>query len=47
MLNIENLKASYGKVEVLHGISINVPKGIEVLAGLLARYYRKSFKTNT
>ena len=27
MLNIENLKASYGKVEVLHGISINVPKG--------------------
>jgi branched-chain amino acid transport system ATP-binding protein len=27
MLNIENLKASYGKVEVLHGVTINVPKG--------------------
>ena len=27
MLNIENLKAGYGKVEVLHGISIEVPKG--------------------
>ena len=27
MLTIENLKAGYGKVEVLHGISITVPKG--------------------
>jgi len=27
MLTIENLKAGYGKVEVLHGISIAVPKG--------------------
>jgi branched-chain amino acid transport system ATP-binding protein len=27
MLKIENLKASYGKVEVLHGITIEVPKG--------------------
>lgn len=27
MLTIENLKAGYGKVQVLHGISIQVPKG--------------------
>jgi len=27
MLTIENLVAGYGKVQVLHGISINVPKG--------------------
>jgi branched-chain amino acid transport system ATP-binding protein len=27
MLTIENLQAGYGKVEVLHGVSINVPKG--------------------
>ena len=27
MLTIQNLKAGYGKVEVLHGISIEVPKG--------------------
>ncbi|MGA0609164.1 ABC transporter ATP-binding protein [Caldimonas sp. KR1-144] len=27
MLSIQNLKAGYGKVEVLHGISIDVPKG--------------------
>ncbi len=27
MLNIENLQAGYGKVQVLHGITINVPKG--------------------
>ena len=27
MLNISNLYASYGKVEVLHGISMEVPKG--------------------
>jgi branched-chain amino acid transport system ATP-binding protein len=27
MLNIENLEAGYGKVQVLHGISIHVPKG--------------------
>lgn len=27
MLTIENLQAGYGKVEVLHGISIDVPKG--------------------
>jgi branched-chain amino acid transport system ATP-binding protein len=27
MLTIENLQAGYGKVQVLHGISINVPKG--------------------
>jgi branched-chain amino acid transport system ATP-binding protein len=27
MLTIENLEAGYGKVEVLHGISIQVPKG--------------------
>jgi len=27
MLNISNLYASYGKVEVLHGISLEVPKG--------------------
>jgi branched-chain amino acid transport system ATP-binding protein len=27
MLNISNLTASYGKVQVLHGISIAVPKG--------------------
>ena len=26
MLSIKNLKAGYGKVEVLHGISIEVPK---------------------
>jgi branched-chain amino acid transport system ATP-binding protein len=27
MLNIHNLSAGYGKVQVLHGISIDVPKG--------------------
>ena len=27
MLTINNLSAGYGKVQVLHGISINVPKG--------------------
>ena len=27
MLTISNLYASYGKVEVLHGISLEVPKG--------------------
>ena len=27
MLNISNLQAAYGKVEVLHGISLEVPKG--------------------
>ena len=27
MLSIENLHAGYGKVEVLHGISLEVPKG--------------------
>lgn len=27
MLNVSNLYASYGKVEVLHGISMEVPKG--------------------
>jgi branched-chain amino acid transport system ATP-binding protein len=27
MLNIQNLHAAYGKVEVLHGISLEVPKG--------------------
>jgi branched-chain amino acid transport system ATP-binding protein len=27
MLTIENLQAGYGKVEVLHGVSIQVPKG--------------------
>ncbi len=27
MLSIQNLHAGYGKVEVLHGISIDVPKG--------------------
>ncbi len=27
MLTIENLHAGYGKVEVLHGVSIQVPKG--------------------
>ncbi|PKV44553.1 amino acid/amide ABC transporter ATP-binding protein 2 (HAAT family) [Janthinobacterium sp. 61] len=27
MLTIQNLHAAYGKVEVLHGISLNVPKG--------------------
>ncbi len=27
MLNIENLQAGYGKVEVLHGVTIKVPKG--------------------
>src|SRR6195952_1519873 len=27
MLSIQNLQASYGKVEVLHGISMEVPKG--------------------
>lgn len=27
MLFISNLKAAYGKVEVLHGISLEVPKG--------------------
>jgi branched-chain amino acid transport system ATP-binding protein len=27
MLEIKNLQAAYGKVQVLHGISIDVPKG--------------------
>jgi branched-chain amino acid transport system ATP-binding protein len=27
MLSISNLHAAYGKVEVLHGISLEVPKG--------------------
>jgi len=27
MLKINNLFAGYGKVQVLHGISIEVPKG--------------------
>ena len=27
MLSIQNLKAGYGKVQVLHGISFDVPKG--------------------
>ena len=27
MLSITNLQAAYGKVEVLHGISLEVPKG--------------------
>ncbi len=27
MLTIQNLHAAYGKVEVLHGISLDVPKG--------------------
>ena len=27
MLSITNLHAGYGKVEVLHGISVEVPKG--------------------
>ena len=27
MLQIENLNAAYGKVEVLHNISLSVPKG--------------------
>jgi branched-chain amino acid transport system ATP-binding protein len=27
MLNVSNLRAAYGKVEVLHGISLEVPKG--------------------
>jgi branched-chain amino acid transport system ATP-binding protein len=27
MLKIENLQAGYGKVEVLHGVNIHVPKG--------------------
>ena len=27
MLSISNLHAGYGKVEVLHGISLEVPKG--------------------
>ena len=27
MLSIKNLSAGYGKVQVLHGISIDVPKG--------------------
>ena len=27
MLSIHNLEAGYGKVQVLHGISIDVPKG--------------------
>jgi branched-chain amino acid transport system ATP-binding protein len=27
MLNIENLSAGYGKVQVLHGISMSVPRG--------------------
>ena len=27
MLHIKNLEAGYGKVQVLHGISLEVPKG--------------------
>ncbi|WP_163068194.1 ATP-binding cassette domain-containing protein, partial [Acinetobacter baumannii] len=27
MLSIKNLSAGYGKVQVLHGISLEVPKG--------------------
>ena len=27
MLQIKNLEAGYGKVQVLHGISIDIPKG--------------------
>ena len=27
MLNIQNLHAGYGKIEVLQGISIHVPRG--------------------
>ncbi|MBV8037276.1 ATP-binding cassette domain-containing protein, partial [Roseateles sp.] len=27
MLTIKNLSAGYGKVEVLHGVAIEVPKG--------------------
>ena len=27
MLSIQNLHAAYGKVQVLHGISLEVPKG--------------------
>jgi len=27
MLSIKNLEAGYGKVKVLHGINIDVPKG--------------------
>ena len=27
MLSIKNLEAGYGKVQVLHGISMDVPKG--------------------
>ena len=27
MLKIDNLQAGYGMVQVLHGISIEVPKG--------------------
>ncbi|MDB5755309.1 MAG: transporter ATP-binding protein, partial [Massilia sp.] len=27
MLSIQNLQAAYGKVQVLHGISLEVPKG--------------------
>ena len=27
MLSIKNLEAGYGKVQVLHGISMEVPKG--------------------
>ena len=27
MLHIKNLEAGYGKVQVLHGISMDVPKG--------------------
>lgn len=27
MLSIKNLQAGYGKVQVLHGISLDVPKG--------------------
>ena len=31
MLTIENLVAGYGKVQVLHGISLEVPEGTEEL----------------
>lgn len=27
MLNIENLKCGFGKHEILHGISLTIPKG--------------------
>jgi branched-chain amino acid transport system ATP-binding protein len=34
MLTIENLQAGYGKVQVLHGISIQVPKG-KIVTGMI------------